>query len=248
MTISKNITNIIKKKLKSTTPHLTKDQMERRNRIINSDNPNFIGYGHTLSEIEQIVKLIHRDNPCSYEDAIAVFKNLVSSNVHEEKFAGIFFLNRFKNSFNQYTINMFEQQFYEYCDTWAFCDSSCIRVIGPFLGKKNNQKLANETIEIWSNSENLWVRRASLVISLKIIMIKKEFDENYIFELVEKMLKSTEDYIQKGIGWLLKTCSRFKPDSIFNYLMKNRGRISRLILRYASEKLPNEKRLLILKN
>ena len=102
-------------------------------------------------------------------------------------------------------------------------------------------------IDKWSESENLWVRRASLVILLKIIMMKKEFDEIYVFDFVEKMLKYTEDYIQKGIGWLLKTCSKYKPDVIYEYLMKNKTRFPRLILRYASEKLPKEKRALILK-
>ena len=77
-------------------------------------------------------------------------------------------------------------------------------------------------------------------------MIKKEFNEDYVFELVEKMLRYQEDYIQKGIGWLLKTCSKYNPDSIFNYLMNNKERFPRLILRYASEKLPEENRTKIL--
>jgi len=78
-------------------------------------------------------------------------------------------------------------------------------------------------------------------------MIKKEFDENYVFELVEKMVNYQEDYIHKGIGWLLKTCSKYKPDVIYEYLMKNKTRFPRLILRYASEKLSKEKRTRILK-
>ncbi|NVM37724.1 MAG: DNA alkylation repair protein [Candidatus Lokiarchaeota archaeon] len=247
MTISQNITHDIQQILERTTPSLTKRQIERRDKILNSDNPKFIGYGHKISEIEKIVKQIYNKYKCSYEDALAIFKNLVSSNIHEEKFAGIFFLNHFKSNFNQATLDMFEDQFSKHCDTWAFCDSSCIRVIGPFLGKKNNQKLAKNTIEKWSNSENLWVRRASLVILLKIVMVKKEFNADYVFDFVEKMLKYPEDYIQKGIGWLLKTCSNYNPDSIFNYLIKNKMRLSRLILRFASEKLSKEKRVQILK-
>ena len=78
-------------------------------------------------------------------------------------------------------------------------------------------------------------------------MIKKEFNKEYVFGFVEKMLKYPEDYIQKGVGWLLKTCSNYKPEIIFNYLMKNKERLSRLILRYASEKLSKEKRVSILK-
>ena len=241
------ITTEIIEELKTTAPNLTSKQLEWRNRIINSDNPKFFGYGHTISEIEKIIKLIYNKYSCSYEDAISIFKNLVSSNVLEEKFAGIFFLNHFKRSFNKETIDLLEEQISKYCDTWAFCDSSCIRVIGPFLGKKNNHQLAEKTIEKWSQSDNLWIRRASMVILLKIVMMKKGFDENYVFELVEKMFKYPEDYIQKGIGWLLKTCSKVNPNSIFNYLIKNKERLPRLILRYASEKLPKEKRAKILK-
>lgn len=233
--------------MRNTAPKLTPEQIVRRNKILNSNNPNFFGYGHKISDIEKITKIVHMKYQCSYEDALAVCQDLVSSSVLEEKFAGIFFLNYFKSNFNQATIDMFEDQFSKYCDTWAFCDSSCIRVIGPFLGKKNNQLLAEKTIDKWSISENIWVRRASLVILLKIIMMKKGFDEDYLFDFVEKMLNYSEDYIQKAIGWLLKTCSKYKPDVIYEYLMKNKIRIPRLILRYASEKLSKEKREQVLK-
>ncbi len=241
------ITQEIIEELKNTSPKLTPEQITRRNKILNSYNPNFLGYGHKISDIEKITKAIYKKIECNYEDAVSIFKNLVSSNVHEEKFAGIFFLNHFNKNFNHATIDLFEDMISNYCDTWAICDSSCIRVIGPYLGKKNNKKLAENTIEKWSKSENLWVRRASIVILLKIIMIKKGFGEDYVFEFVEKMLKYTEDYTQKGIGWLLKTCSKYKPDSIFNYLMMNKESLPQLILRYASEKLPKEKRMWILK-
>ncbi len=91
------------------------------------------------------------------------------------------------------------------------------------------------------------MKRASMVILLKITMMRKDFNEEYAFELVEKMLKYSEaNYIEKGIGWLLKTCSKYKPAVIFDYLSKNKKILSRLILRYASEKLPKEKRAEIL--
>ena len=68
-----------------------------------------------------------------------------------------------------------------------------------------------------------------------------------MFELVDKMLKYSEaKYIEKGIGWLLKTYSNYKPEVIVDYLLKNKKNLSKLILRYASEKLPKEKRAEIL--
>ncbi|MFX0005155.1 MAG: DNA alkylation repair protein [Promethearchaeota archaeon] len=233
--------------LKITAPELTFEQINRRNKIINSDNPMFIYYGHKISEIEKIARAIDNKYQLSYEDSLDVFKILVKSNVHEEKFAGIFFLNCSKVHFNETVITVFKNALSKYCDTWAFCDTSCIRVLGPFLGKNRNQALAELTIDNWSKSEYLWVKRASLVILLKIIMIHRVFDDKYIYDFVNNMLKHHEVYIQKGIGWLLKTCSRYNPESVFKYLMNNRENLSSLILRYASEKFPKEKRKLLFK-
>ena len=56
-----------------------------------------------------------------------------------------------------------------------------------------------------------------------------------------------EDYILKGVGWLLKTYTRYQPEVIIEYLNKNKKRLPRLILRYASEKLSKETRTELLK-
>lgn len=237
----------IKLYLKDNSLRLTEEQKSRMYKILNSSNPNFIGYGIKHSDIEKFVRKIQIKYQPSYKEVSEIFKELIKSDVHDEKMAGIFLLNRFKKNFDKETVKMIQELIPQNFDTWAITDTTMIRVIGPFLGKKGNEELAEKTIENWSNSENLWIRRASLVILLKIIMMKKEFNEDYVSEFVEKMLKYPEDYIHKGIGWLLKTCSKYKPDSIFDYLMKNKETLPRLILRYASEKLPKEKKLLVLK-
>ena len=241
------IINEIKAYLKDNASRLTEEQKTRMYKILNSNNPNFISYGNKHTDIEKYVKEIYNKNELSYDKTSEIFKGLIVSDVHDEKIAAVFLLNRFNKNFNRETLDMIQEFIPENFDTWAITDTTMIRVIGPFLGKKGNEELAEKTINNWSKSENLWVRRASLVILLKIIMMKKEFDEDYVFEFVEKMLKYNEDYIQKGIGWLLKTCSKHKPDSIFNYLICNKKRLPRLILRYASEKLPEGKKARVLK-
>jgi 3-methyladenine DNA glycosylase AlkD len=83
---------------------------------------------------------------------------------------------------------------------------------------------------------------------IKLIMMRRDFDKSYVFNLVDIMLEfSEQNYIEKGIGWLLKTCSKYKPDLIFEYLLNHKDKFSRLILRYASEKLSKEKRVEILR-
>ena len=238
----------IKNNLRKKALPLSQEEIIRKNKILNSTNPNFISYGLKMDQIDKIVKDIYQKYCNSYEDAVNVFKELICSNIHEEKFAAILFLNRSKTEFDETTINLIQDTYTKHCDTWALCDSTMIKVIGPFLAKKGNEKLAKKTIESWSNSENMWIRRASMVILLKLTMIRKEFFETQVFDIIEKMLPSSEDYIQKGIGWLLKTCSKYKPSVIIKYLNKNKKRLTRLVLRYATEKLSLEVRKQILKN
>jgi 3-methyladenine DNA glycosylase AlkD len=225
----------------------SEDQKERMYKILNPDTSDYIIYGIRMPDIEKIVKSAHEKFDCSYNDAVEVFRKLTRTNVEEQKFAGFFFLNRFKKYFNEEIVDVIRKEYAEHCHTWSHCDSTCVRLLGPFLGKKGNDALAMKTINEWSNSDNLWIKRASMVILLKITMMRKDFDENFVFELVERMLKYSEaNYIEKGIGWLLKTCSKYNPEVIIDYLSKNKENLSRLILRYASEKLPKEKRAEIL--
>jgi len=236
----------IKLFLKNDSPYLTDDQKSRMYKILNSDNPNFKAYGIKHSEIEKFIRKLDKKYQLDYEIVSDVFKVLIKSDLHDEKMTCILLLNRFKKNFTKKTIEMIQKFIPSYFDTWAITDTTMIRVIGPFLGKKGNEELAQETIAEWSTSDNLWLKRASLVILLKLIMINKDFDEEYVFGIIEKMLKYPEDYIHKGIGWLLKTCSKFQPEIIYRYLLRNNTKLPRQILRYGSEKLPKEKRLEIL--
>ncbi len=241
--IVKEISSLLVKSI----PQLSEDQKDRMYKILNPDISDYIIYGIRMPVIEKIVKSVHEKFNCSYDDAVDIFRKLTRTNIEEQKFAGFFFLNRFKKNFNEKIIEIIKEEYSNHCHTWSHCDSTCVRLLGPFLGKKGNEALAKKTINGWSNSNNLWIKRASMVITLKITMMRKDFDEDYVFALVEKMLKYSEaNYIEKGIGWLLKTCSRYKPEVIIDYLSTNKKNLSRLILRYASEKLPKEKRAEIL--
>ncbi len=238
----------MKRALKATAPNLTPEQLIRRKKILNSSDPSFEQYGHKMSELEKLAKNIFNQYQSDYETAVIVFENLISSHIHEEKFLGILYLNQFKKSFTPETVFLFQRSLTDYCDCWAICDSTIIKVVGPYLGKKGNDTLAYKTIEVWSHSENLWIRRASMVILLKFVLIKKTVEKDFLFKLVHEMLRHDDEYIQKGIGWLLKTCSRHEPELIFNYLKENKDHLPRLILRYASEKLTKEERKVLLEH
>jgi 3-methyladenine DNA glycosylase AlkD len=52
------------------------------------------------------------------------------------------------------------------------------------------------------------------------------------------LLLDKEDLVQKGYGWLLKVSSEENEKKVFDYVMKNKGKIPRTALRYAIEKMP----------
>lgn len=242
------IINEIKTRLEEKKPILKQDQKQRMYKIINPDIEDYEIYGIKTADTEKIAKITHNKFNCSYKDAIEVYKKLSRENIEEYKFVAFLFLNRFKKKFSSDTINVFHEVYLSHIHTWSTCDSTSIRVIGPFLAKKGNELLARETIKKWSETENHWIKRASMVILLKITMLHKDFEEDFVFNLVEKMVDHVEwKYVEKGIGWLLKTCSKYKPEVIMDYLRKNKKNLSRLILRYATEKLSKDKRAEILK-
>ena len=243
-----DVVDDIKKCIKEATPYRSEEQRLRMYKIINPDIEGYKIFGVKTAVIEKISRDVYNDYNLSFDDAKEVFKILSQFNVEDWKFAASFFLNRYKKYFDDEIPKLFKTHYFPYCHTWSTCDSCCIRVLGPFLAKPHNNDLARNVIDSWASDKIMWIKRASMVILLKIIMVNKEFDKSYVFKKVEDMLKfSNENYIEKGIGWLLKTCSKYDPDIIIEYLIKNKNHFSRLILRYASEKLPKERRKLVLK-
>jgi 3-methyladenine DNA glycosylase AlkD len=228
-------------------PMLSKDQKIRMYKIVNPDIKDYVILGVKTSDLERIARDIQKKHSPPLKSAMEIFEILAKTKVEEYKFAAFFFLGRYKRQFTAGIPQFFRLKYFSYCHTWSTCDSCCIRVLGPFLAKPNNIELAQKTIDDWSQDNSLWVKRASMVIHLKIIMVHKDFDDSYVFQKVEHMLNySNENYIAKGIGWLLKTCSNYRPDVIAEYLINNRDKLPRLILRYASEKLSlDQKRLII---
>jgi len=62
------------------------------------------------------------------------------------------------------------------------------------------------------------------------------------FRVADKLMADEEDMVRKGVGWLLKEHTAHQPDEVVDYLKSWTARTSRLVLRYATEKLPPERR------
>ncbi len=97
-----------------------------------------------------------------------------------------------------------------------------------------------EGIKKWTRSQNRWVRRASAV-SL-IIPAKNGLFKEDIFEIADILLLDTDDMVQKGYGWMLKSlCTKYEED-VYRYVLSKRDIMPRTALRYAIEKMPPVKK------
>ena len=88
--------------------------------------------------------------------------------------------------------------------------------------------------------ENRWLRRASAV-TLIILARQGRFLED-VFEIADILLQDKDDLVQKGYGWMLKEASREHEKEVYNYIIRKREFMPRTALRYAIEKMPEDKR------
>jgi 3-methyladenine DNA glycosylase AlkD len=106
---------------------------------------------------------------------------------------------------------------------------------------RKDPRLTERLLE-WTESESRWRRRAAAV-SLVPIARKGEMLED-VFRVADRLMEDRDDLVQKGVGWLLKEASKKHPVEVRDYLLRWRTRTSALVLRYASEKLPKDLRVL----
>ncbi len=122
---------------------------------------------------------------------------------------------------------------------WANTDTLCTGLI--FVMVRKDPRLVERLLE-WTGSDNRWRRRAAAVSLVPIARRGEMLPE--VFRIADRLMEDRDDMAQKGVGWLLKEASKVHPDEVHDYLVKWRPKTTGLVLRYASEKLPSEMRVL----
>ncbi len=129
----------------------------------------------------------------------------------------------------------------KYVKNWNACDDFCTHTFGYFLYKF--PEFYEKTLH-WTESGNMWFRRASSVILIYSIRREKLIHEG--FKTADKLLTENEDLVQKGCGWMLKEISNKRQSSVFDYVRQNKEIMKRTILRYAIEKMSPKKKMILM--
>jgi 3-methyladenine DNA glycosylase AlkD len=163
---------------------------------------------------------------------VEVANQLFSGSVLEEKVAGVFLLERLDHELREREFKLFESWLVR-ISSWADHDALVHDLIAPMIVSKPARAGA---VFRWARSPNRWHRRAACVALIRGTRAKMFFPQ--IKKLSDALLKDEDDMVQKGLGWLLRETAKFDARRTIPYLMKIRGRASRLVLRTACETLP----------
>lgn len=122
-----------------------------------------------------------------------------------------------------------------YINNWDLVDVSAYKIVGRFCFENQN----NDYIYNLSASKHLWSERISVISTLYFI---KKGDFSLIKELSTKFLTHKHDLMHKAVGWMLREMGKKDINELHIFLYEHHKNMPRTMLRYAIEKLPQEKR------
>jgi len=164
-------------------------------------------------------------------------EELWQSGMMEESFIACNWAYAVRDTFTEDDFAVFEKWVNEYVSNWASCDTLCNHTIGAFLELYPHYA---ERLKEWTGSQNRWVRRAAAVSF--ILPARKGRFKDEIFAIAERLLLDSDDLVQKGYGWMLKSLAEAYQDDVYRYVLGKRAVMPRTALRYTIEKMPEEKR------
>ena len=195
-------------------------------------DPRYKAYGVRKPEVSQIIKQ-HKKEILALRIAerIALADQLIRSQMGEEQTIAFFILGESVEYFDDQDdltqIEAWMKNFYG----WSKIDGFAGCFLPQLLEK--HEKEVIELARKWNGSQNLWERRASVVLfTRKIAESGKYFDE--AINLCTNLKWDVEDYVRKGVGWCLKDNLRANKEAVVDLIKQwRREGVSSVITLYA---------------
>ncbi|MEO5619409.1 MAG: DNA alkylation repair protein [Cypionkella sp.] len=123
-------------------------------------------------------------------------------------------------------------------DAWALADTVCIAAQKRITA----QPARIETVESWTTSETMWVRRAALVATLP--FAKQNFPKDFELAIRDRVLGWAAGYcddkdwfIQKAIAWWVRDLSKHDPERSAAFLEEHGSRMKAFARKEAAQYL-----------
>lgn len=99
---------------------------------------------------------------------------------------------------------------------WDSVDTIAKYILGQYLHEFPVE--INKTIELFSNSENMWLNRSAILFQLG---YKEKTDFDLLKTICLQHKSSKEFFIQKAIGWSLREYGKTNPEKVKEFVLVN---------------------------
>jgi 3-methyladenine DNA glycosylase AlkD len=167
----------------------------------------------------------------------SVFPRLLASPYHEERMlALLLMIRRFECSDGKIQENMFRLYLAhtDRINSWDLVDVSSPAIVGAYLHDRDKAPVYE-----LARSLRLWDRRISIVSTFHDIR-RGHFDT--ALTVSERLLADAEDLIHKAVGWMLREIGKRDASLLESFLARHYRKMPRTMLRYAIEKLSQDRR------
>ena len=167
---------------------------------------------------------------------------LANSKYHEERLTALHILN------HKYSVAQSNSERVELFEFWLLLvrtnkvnNWDLIDTSAPVLGEILSRHLGYGApfMHALAASENLWERRAAIILTFPLIRIGK-FGPT--LAIARDLLNDKHDLIHKAVGWMLREVGNRNEETLTEFLIKYKNKMPRTMLGYAIEKYPEKQR------
>ncbi len=195
------------------------------------------GYG-----IDDKLLITQRDNwlekwkdELKVSDYLDIGDKLVSSGKFEEIAFAIHFISFQKQHFSLEVFNRIGNWLENGIANWGSTDVLCMLVLSNFI---KDEIIETNQLKGWTKSPSKWKRRAVPVTLAQIV--KLGYNPKSVLPVIEPLMLDESEDVQKGLGTLLRELWKKYKDETEEFLLKWKDDCSRLVIRYATEKMDKE--------
>jgi 3-methyladenine DNA glycosylase AlkD len=192
--------------------------------------------GIKVPQIEELTDAWRAE--CSVEDRVQLASDLWETNIHDARVAAAKLLTQARIKPDDTAawdlICSWVLQF----DAWSIADHVCIAAQKRIVADPSRI----ETVEGWTESENMWTRRAALVATLP--FTKQNFPKAFELDIRDRVLgwaalycDDKDWFIQKAVAWWLRDLSKHDTMRVESFLAMNGDRMKTFARKEAAQYL-----------
>ncbi len=199
----------------------------------------FDGYGieKKVFEEQQDLWIKNWKKEMSLKKYLDLGDRLMQTGKYEEESLAIVFIQSERESYTPETFDRIGEWFEMGISNWATTDVLCMLVLSTFL---IDEVIPSKKLKEWNTSDSEWKRRAVPVTLVE--LLKEGLEPKTALPIIEPLMQDESEYVQKGIGTLLRGLWKKYPNKVEDFLLRWKDQCGRLIVQYTTEKMDKEYR------